>query len=70
MGSKFGDRPARGMTNTERIARIATGATLIALAVVVPTDWGWLGIYPLITGLMRTSPVFKMLGIGNHRTTP
>ena len=58
------------MAKSEQVVRIVSGTALIALAVIVPTDWGWIGIYPLITGLMRTSPVFKMLGIGDHRTTP
>jgi len=58
------DLLASHMSDNERYFRMVFGVALLVLAVVVPTSWGWLGIYPLITGLMRITPVFKMLGIG------
>ena len=48
----------------DRILRIVVGVVLIALAA---TDrigwWGWLGIVPLATGLLRTCPLYQMLGM-------
>ncbi len=55
---------AGDMRNGERYLRIALGVAMIALGIVLPTSWGWLGIYPLITGLTGNKPVFKALGIG------
>ncbi|PKB19430.1 Protein of unknown function (DUF2892) [Novosphingobium kunmingense] len=48
----------------DRIARIALGLVLIALVFVGPrTPWGWLGLIPLATGLLRTCPLYSLLGI-------
>ncbi|WP_338466804.1 DUF2892 domain-containing protein [Novosphingobium sp. ZN18A2] len=48
----------------DRIARIVLGVILIALVFVGPkTPWGWLGIIPLATGLLRTCPLYSILGL-------
>ena len=48
----------------DRILRIAIGALLIVLAVTGTIGaWGWLGIIPLATGLLRTCPLYSMLGM-------
>lgn len=50
--------------NVDRILRIVVGLVLIALVFVGPqTPWGWLGIIPLATGLLRTCPAYSLLGI-------
>ncbi len=50
--------------NLDRIARIALGIVLIALVFVGPkTPWGWIGIVPLVTGLLRTCPLYSLLGV-------
>lgn len=50
--------------NIDRILRIVVGLVLIALVFVGPqTPWGWLGIIPLATGLLRTCPAYSLLGI-------
>lgn len=39
----------------DRILRIIAGLVLIALVFVGPkTTWGWIGLVPLLTGLLRT----------------
>ena len=48
---------------TEQYVRVVVGALLIGLAIIVPTSWGWLGIYPLLTGLMGSSPIYQLLGV-------
>lgn len=48
----------------DRILRIIAGLVLIALVFVGPqTPWGWLGLIPLATGLLRTCPAYSLLGI-------
>jgi hypothetical protein len=47
----------------DRAARITSGVLLIALAVLrVIGPWGYVGVLPLITGLLRTCPAYSLLG--------
>ena len=47
----------------DRAARIVLGLVLIALVFVGPqTPFGWIGVVPLLTGLMRTFPLYSLLG--------
>lgn len=48
----------------DRIVRIVVGLLLIALALSgVIGLWGWIGVVPLATGLLRTCPAYALLGI-------
>lgn len=48
----------------DRAVRIVAGLILIALALTGTIGaWGWIGIVPLATGLMRTCPLYSMLGL-------
>lgn len=48
----------------DRILRIVVGFALIALVFIGPkTAWGWLGIIPLATGLLRTCPLYSLVGL-------
>lgn len=48
----------------DRFARILVGMALIALVFVGPkTLWGLLGLAPLLTGIFRTCPLYRLLGI-------
>jgi len=48
----------------DRVLRIVLGLALIALAFVGPqTPWGWIGVVPLLTGLMRTCPLYTLIGL-------
>lgn len=52
----------------DRTLRVMAGLALIALVFVGPqTPWGWIGLVPLITGLIGWCPVYTLLGI---RTCP
>jgi hypothetical protein len=48
----------------ERVLRIIVGLALIAIVFVGPhTPWGWLGVVPLLTGLVGWCPPYALLGI-------
>ncbi len=48
----------------DRIARIVLGIVLIALVFVGPqTAWGWVGVIPLVTGLLRSCPLYSLVGL-------
>ena len=50
--------------NIDRLFRIVFGLILISLVFVGPqTAWGWLGIIPLATGLLRTCPAYSIFGL-------
>ncbi|MBI1384067.1 MAG: DUF2892 domain-containing protein [Rhizobiales bacterium] len=55
------------MTNVggiDRILRIVVGLGLIALVFVGPkTMWGWIGVIPLVTGLIGSCPANSLLGV-------
>jgi membrane protein implicated in regulation of membrane protease activity len=45
--------------NVDRIIRIVLGIILLALVFVGPkTPWGWIGLIPLITGLVSFCPLY------------
>jgi len=49
---------------TDRTLRVLAGAALISLVFVGPqTAWGWIGLLPLVTGLVGNCPVYSLLGI-------
>jgi Protein of unknown function (DUF2892) len=56
----------------DRTARIVIGLALIAVALgFVPdyqTNWGWIGVVPLSTGLLGSCPVYSLLGINTCST--
>jgi len=48
----------------DRVARIAVGIILIALAVTGKfSPWGWIGIVPLVTGILKTCPLYSLFGM-------
>ena len=48
----------------DRILRIAVGIVLIALAAMgVVGVWGWIGVVPLLTGLIGWCPAYPLLCI-------
>ncbi len=50
--------------SADRIARIVIGLILIALVFTGPhTPWGWIGVVPLVTGLLRTCPLYSLIGV-------
>lgn len=54
--------------NIERGVRILAGIVLIALAATGTVGWwGWLGVVPLLTGLVGWCPPYALLGISTCR---
>ncbi|HRE92183.1 MAG TPA: DUF2892 domain-containing protein [Myxococcota bacterium] len=48
----------------ERVARVVIGLVLILLAFVGPkTPWGFVGIVPLMTGLLGSCPAYTLFGV-------
>lgn len=54
---------AANVGTADRMLRIILGIGLLSLVFVGPqTPWGWLGLVPLFTGLMRTCPLYSVFG--------
>ena len=51
----------------ERVIRVAAGLLLIGFGVGINSWWGWLGLLPLLTGIMGWCPVSSLLGISTSR---
>lgn len=50
----------------DRVLRIVVGLALISLAATGTVGvWGWIGVVPLLTGLVRWCPVYPLLGISS-----
>jgi hypothetical protein len=48
----------------DRIARIAIGLVLIALAITGTIGvWGWIGVVPLATAALGNCPLYSVLGV-------
>ena len=47
----------------DRILRIVAGLVLIALTLTGTIGvWGWIGVVPLLTGLVGFCPIYPLLG--------
>ena len=55
---------------TDQWLRIAVGIVLIALGLWYGTWWGAIGLIPLLTGLFRWCPVYKMFRTGTAHDQP
>lgn len=55
------------MTNEgtiDRALRVIVGLILISLVFVGPqTPWGWIGLVPLLTGVVGFCPAYRIFGI-------
>ena len=48
----------------DRVIRIVVGLVLIGLAATGRIGaWGWIGIVPLLTGIVRICPAYSILGV-------
>ena len=48
----------------DRVLRMFLGVALLSIAFVGPqTPWGYIGIIPLLTGLVGYCPLYSLLGI-------
>ena len=54
----------RNEGSLDRLLRVIVGLVLIALVFIGPqTPWGWVGIVPLLTGIIGFCPAYALLGI-------
>ncbi len=51
----------------DRALRIVAGLVLIALTLMGTIGaWGWIGIVPLVTGLVGRCPIYGLLGMNTR----
>ncbi len=54
----------RNEHTVDRVIRVLAGLALLSLVWIGPeTSWGWLGLVPLVTGLVGRCPVYRLFGI-------
>ena len=55
--------------NVERVIRVLIGLAVISLVFIGPqSNWGWLGLIPVATGLIGWCPPYSLLGISTCKT--
>lgn len=48
----------------DRALRVALGVGLVSLVFVGPkSPWGWIGLLPIVTGLLGSCPAYTLFGI-------
>jgi hypothetical protein len=48
----------------DRALRVIVGIGLIAMVFVGPkAAWGWIGVIPLLTGLVGVCPLYRLVGM-------
>ena len=54
----------RNVGGIDRTLRVLAGLVLIALAGTgVVGAWGWIGVVPLVTGLIGWCPAYRLVGL-------
>jgi membrane protein implicated in regulation of membrane protease activity len=54
----------RNEGSIDRLLRVVVGLVLLALVFVGPkTPFGWIGIVPLLTGVIGFCPAYRIFGI-------
>lgn len=54
----------------DKIARITLGAVFVGLTVAdVIGVWGWVGIVPLVTGLINWCPMYSLIGADTRNSS-
>ncbi len=54
---------AKNVGQFDRIARIVLGLLLLTGAALGYGLWMWIGVIPLLTGLMSTCPLYSIFGL-------
>ena len=61
----------KNMHTVDRALRVLAGIGLLSLTVVGPqTPWGYLGIIPILTGLVGTCPLYTVFGFSTCKGEP
>jgi hypothetical protein len=54
--------------HTDRVLRVTVGVTLMGLAGYgIVGAWGWIGIIPLVTGVLGNCPAYSLLGMNTAK---
>ena len=54
----------RNVGGVDRILRVIVGLGLVSLVFVGPqTQWGWVGLIPLLSALVGFCPAYRVLGM-------
>ncbi len=57
--------------SVDRVLRVVIGLAVLSLAFVGPkTPWGYVGLLPLLTGLVGYCPAYSLLGIRTCKVDP
>jgi len=63
------DLMTKNVGTVDRGVRIVVGLVLLALVFIGPqTPWGWIGIVPLVSGLIGWCPAYRLFGISTCKT--
>ena len=58
----------RNIGSLDRIVRVVVGIGLLALVFFGPeTRWGWIGLVPLLTGVVGYCPLYRLLHTSTYR---
>jgi DUF2892 family protein len=49
--------------SVDKILRIVAGLALVAWALMGGPVWAWIGVVPVVTGLMGWCPAYTLLGM-------
>ena len=61
----------KNVHQVERVLRVLVGIGVLSLAFVGPqTPWGYLGLVPLLTGLVGTCPAYTLFGFSTCKGAP
>ena len=54
----------RNVGSIDRILRVVIGLALVVMAATgTIAAWGYIGVIPLVTGLIGTCPLYRLLGL-------
>jgi len=54
--------------HTDRVLRVTVGLTLMGLAGYgIVGAWAWIGIIPLVTGIIGNCPAYSLLGMNTTK---
>lgn len=52
----------------DRLLRVLVGIAVLSLVFIGPkTPWGYLGLVPLVTGIVGWCPLYSILGVNSCR---
>ena len=55
---------ARNEGTIDRVLRVILGLAVLSLVFIGPkTNWGYLGLVPLLTGLVGYCPLYRIVGL-------